>query len=62
MWFVAVAVVIAGGLSFGGSVSTGSGVLLLAACLVPPTIILMIWPGLQRPTVAEVLYQTERRG
>ena len=34
--------------------------MLLALCLAPPAIILMLWPGVQPPAIAEVLHDAER--
>jgi hypothetical protein len=62
VWFAAVALVVVAGVAFGASVTVGTGALLLALCLVPPAIILMLWPGVQPPTAAEVLHGTNRRG
>lgn len=62
VWFAAVALVGVAGVAFGGAaVTVGNAVMLLALSLVPPTIILMLWPGTQSPTIAEVLRDTERR-
>jgi hypothetical protein len=62
LWFAAVILVIVAGIAFGASVSISTGAMLLALCLVPPAIILVLWPGVQPPTIAEVLYEVERRG
>jgi fatty acid desaturase len=62
VWFAAVALVFAAALAFGVSVTMGTGATLLALCLVPPAVILMLWPGVQPPTIAEVLHDAERRG
>ena len=61
IWFVAVAVAIAAGVAFGVTVGMSTGVLLLAGCLVPPTILFIMWRDAP-PTVAEVLQAEERRG
>jgi hypothetical protein len=62
IWFAAVALVVVAGLAWGAAVGVGTGVMLLALCLVPPVIILMLWPGVQAPTVAELLRDGDRRG
>jgi hypothetical protein len=37
--------------------------MLLAMCLVPPAIVLVLWPGVQHhPTAAEVLHDADRIG
>jgi hypothetical protein len=61
VWFAAVALVVAAAVAFGASVTLGTGVMLLALCLVPPAIVLVLWPGLQPPTVAQMLRDVDRR-
>jgi hypothetical protein len=62
IWFAAIALVVVAGVAFGAAVTVGTGAVLLALCLVPPLIVLMLWPGVQPPTVAEVLHGADRRG
>jgi len=62
VWFVAVALVVVAGVALGASVTIGTGAMLLALCLVPPAILLMLWPFVPAPTVAEVLHDSEGRG
>ena len=59
VWFAAVALVIVASVALGAAVTIGTGAMLLALCLVPPAIILMLWPGVQTPTIAEVLHDAE---
>jgi hypothetical protein len=61
IWFVVVAVAIAAGIAFGVAVTTSTGVLLLAGCLVPPAIVLFLWRDAPPPTVAEVIHAADRR-
>jgi hypothetical protein len=61
VWFAIVALVVAAAIALGASVTVGTGVMLLALCLVPPAIVLVLWPGVQPPTVAEMLRDVERR-
>jgi len=61
IWFVAVALVVVAAVAIGASVTVGTGVMLLALCLVPPVIVVMLWPGVQPPTAAEVLHDADRR-
>ena len=61
VWFVAVALVVVAALAFGVSMTVGTGVMLLALCLVPPVLVVVLWPGVQPPTAAEVLHDAERR-
>jgi hypothetical protein len=56
VWFAAVVLVVVAGVALGAAVTVGTGVLLLALCLVPPVIILVLWPGVQPPTASEVLH------
>jgi hypothetical protein len=60
VWFAAVALVVVAGVALGAAVTIGTGAMLLALCLVPPAIILMLWPAAQPPTIAEVLHDAER--
>jgi hypothetical protein len=61
VWFVAVALVVVAALAFGVSMTVGTGVMLLALCLVPPAFVVVMWPSDQPPTAAEVLHDTDRR-
>jgi hypothetical protein len=58
-WFLAVAVLTACAVVIGVSVTLGTGTLLLATCLVPPAIILLVWQGAPPVTVAELLHAVE---
>jgi len=60
VWFAAVTLVVVAGVALGAAVTIGTGAMLLALCLAPPAIILMLWPGVQAPTIAEVLHDAER--
>ena len=60
IWFGAVAVTIAIGLAWGVSVTMSTAVLVLASCLVPPGILLIMWREAP-PTVAVVINVAERR-
>jgi hypothetical protein len=55
-----VTLVVVAGVALGAAVTIGTGAMLLALCLAPPAIILMLWPGVQAPTIAEVLHDAER--
>jgi hypothetical protein len=61
MWFAAVVVMIAACLAFGVNINVGTGGILMALSLVPPVIVMMLWPGEQPLTAAEVLRGTDRR-
>jgi|AP3Bu8745761321_1050154.scaffolds.fasta_scaffold10489_2 hypothetical protein len=60
IWFIVVALVVVAGIAFGVAVTAGTAVLLLALCLVPPVILLLLWPGVRPQTVAEVLHDVDR--
>jgi hypothetical protein len=61
IWFAAVVAMIAGGASLGARVTASTGAMLLGLCLVPPAIVLLLWPGVQPPTAADVLHDVDRR-
>jgi hypothetical protein len=61
IWFVGVVVVVAGAVVFGAGVTASTAAVLLVLCVVPPAIVLFLWPGVQSPTVAEVLHEVDRR-
>jgi hypothetical protein len=60
-WYAAVALFVIVGMVLGVTLTVGTGALLLALCVVPPGILVRLWPGLQPPTAADVLYGRERR-
>jgi hypothetical protein len=59
-WFSAVAFLVAGGLALGATIAAGTGMLVLALCIVPPAILLMMWPSAPTLSVAEVLRNVDR--
>jgi hypothetical protein len=61
VWFAAVTLVVVAGVAFGAAVTVGTGAMLLALTLVPPAFVLLLWPGVQPLTAAEVLYGGNRR-
>jgi hypothetical protein len=62
VWFAAVALIVAAGVVLGASMTVGTAAVLMALCLAPPAIILMLWPGVQSTTVADVIHGADRRG
>lgn len=60
-WFAAVVLVAVTIVALGTDMTLGTAGLLLALSLVPPAIVLMLWPGSETATAAEVLRNTERR-
>jgi hypothetical protein len=61
VWFAAVVLVVVALFTLGASVTLTTGAILLALCLVPPIMTLMLWPGDQPPTVRDVLGGADRR-
>jgi hypothetical protein len=61
IWFAAVALAIVGCIALGVAVTIGTGALLLAMSLVPPLLVVMLWPNGGAPTVAEVLHDAQER-
>jgi hypothetical protein len=59
IWFGGAALIVAASLAFGAEMTVGTGVMLAAFCIVLPAIILMVWPGGEQRTVAEVLHHAE---
>jgi hypothetical protein len=57
---ILVAAAVAASLS-GVSITVGMTELWLAACLVPPAVLLMVWRGAPPPTIAEVLHTVDPR-
>ncbi len=62
LWFAAVAVMIAAVIVAGVHVGAATTALLLALSLVPPGILLALWPAGPPPTIGEILYATNRSG
>lgn len=60
-WFAAVLLVAVAAAALGASVTVSTGAMLFALCLAPAAIVLLLWPGVQPLTAAEVLRGTNRR-
>jgi len=60
IWFTAMLLVVVAAIAVGARMTVGTGAMLLALCLVPPAIILALWPGVQPPTASEILHDTKR--
>ena len=60
VWFAAVALVAVASWAFGAVVTLGTGAMLLALSLVPPAMVLLLWPGAQPPSAADVLHGYDR--
>lgn len=53
--------VVAAAVAVGVTVTIGTAAILVALSLVPPAIVLALWPGVQPMTAADVLYGRDRR-
>ena len=62
VWFATLAVVVVAALALGVTVTFGTAAILLGLSLVPPAIVLVLWPGVQPSTAADVLYGRDRLG
>jgi hypothetical protein len=61
IWFAAVLLIVVGCVAFGVAMTIGTAAMLVVMSLVPPAIVLLLWPGVQPPTAGEVLRGGERR-
>ena len=61
IWFSAVVLVVVSVIALGVPVSVDTGVLVLAMCLVPPLLVVMLWPTRAPQTIAEVLHDAQER-
>jgi hypothetical protein len=61
-WFAAIVLIVVTAIALGATMSMGTAVLLLGLSLVPPGLVLMLWPGAQAQTASDVLHDTNRRG
>jgi hypothetical protein len=61
IWFTTVGLVVVAAIALGTAVTIGTGALLLAMCLVPPFLVVMLWPTGGPPTIAEVIHDAEER-
>ena len=60
MWFAAIIAVGACSVFLGAALTVSNGELLLAACVAPPAVMLLVWRGAPPVTVAELLYSVDR--
>jgi hypothetical protein len=61
IWFAAVLLIVVAAVTFGVAVTIGTGAMLLVMSLVPPAVVLLLWPGAQPLTIGDVLRGSERR-
>ena len=60
-WFVAIALMIVAAIAIGVHVTIGTAAMMLALCLVPPIVALFMWPGVEPPTVSDIVHDRVRR-
>ena len=56
IWFAAITLISVGAIALGLTITVTTGAILLALCLIPAAIVLLLWPGVQPRTAADVLY------
>jgi ABC-type antimicrobial peptide transport system permease subunit len=61
VWFAAVLLVTVGGIALGITVTIGTAALLLAMCLVPPAVVVMLWPSDKASTISEAIHDAKSR-
>ena len=61
IWFAAVLLIAVTSLALGARITVGTGAILLFLCLVPPAMVMKLWPGIQQPSAADVLSGRDRR-
>jgi len=62
VWFAAILLIVVAAVALGITVTVGTAAMLLALSVVPPAILLVLWPRVQSRTAADVLYGREERG
>jgi hypothetical protein len=62
VWFATISLVVAAAVALDATFAVGTAAVLLALTMVPPAIVLVLWPGVQPMTAADVLYGRDRRG
>ena len=61
IWLALVAAAVVASVVLGARVTVSTAAMLVAISLVPPAIVLLLWPGVQPPTAADVLHDVDRR-
>ena len=61
VWFAVVVLVAVVGIALGITVTIGTAALLLAMCLVPPAVAVMLWPSDRASTMAEAIQDAKSR-
>ena len=62
LWFATISLVVVAAVALGLTVTIGTALILIGLSLVPPAILLVLWPGVQAATAADVLYGRDRLG
>jgi hypothetical protein len=62
LWCAAIVAIGAASVAAGASTTSGAVELWLAACLVPPAVMLLVWRGAPPVTVAELLHDVNQPG
>ena len=62
LWCATISLVVVAAVALGVTTTFGTAAVLLALSMVPPAIVLVLWPGIQPMTAAEVLYSRDPRG
>lgn len=60
-WFAVVLLVAVAALALGVAVTIGTAALLLAMCLVPPAVVVLLWPSDDALTMAEAIRDAKSR-
>ena len=61
VWFATISLIVVAAVALGVTVTLGTAAMLLPLSLVPPAILLVLWPGVQPRTAADVLYGRDQR-
>jgi hypothetical protein len=61
IWFALVLLVAVTAIALGAAMTIGTAALLLAMCLVPPAVVLMLWPSDDSLTMAEAIRDAKSR-
>ena len=62
LWFATISLVVVAAVALGLTVTIGTALILIGLSLVAPAILLVLWPGVQAWTAADVLYGRDRLG
>jgi hypothetical protein len=60
-WFAAVLLIVVACMALGVAMTISTAAMLLVMSLVPPTVVMLLWPGAQPLTIGEVLRGAEAR-